>query len=203
MERFLSPLRGALPDIDIDVESARREEIYRAILDRYGGERCVCVSMMDTYRVRHAVRMSVPRSACHLARSTRSPRRFRTSAPAMLAPHCALPVGWPDFNSERLNLMFRLVESLDGLPRHIAVVRRPPLRRHPARPHPVEASYAGFPDEPVQDDVEDLAACSNSMCWASRMQSSMAYAIKEIARTDEVEVDLDAGAPTTTRRPSR
>ena len=56
MERFLSPLRDSLPDIDIDVESARRLEVYEAILDRYGGERCVCVSMMDTYRVRHAVR---------------------------------------------------------------------------------------------------------------------------------------------------
>src|SRR4029077_19000504 len=56
MERFLSPLRASLPDIDIDVESARREDIYRAILDRYGGERCVCVSMMDPSRVRHAVR---------------------------------------------------------------------------------------------------------------------------------------------------
>ena len=56
MERFLSPLREALPDIDIDVESARRLEVYEAILDRYSGERCVCVSMMDTYRVRHAVR---------------------------------------------------------------------------------------------------------------------------------------------------
>ena len=56
MERFLSPLREALPDIDVDVESARREEVYRAILDRFGGERCVTVSMMDTYRVRHAVR---------------------------------------------------------------------------------------------------------------------------------------------------
>ena len=56
MERFLSPLRQALPDIDVDVESARRLEVYEAILDRYGGERCVAVSMMDTYRVRHAVR---------------------------------------------------------------------------------------------------------------------------------------------------
>ena len=41
MERFLSPLRQSLPDIDIDVESARRLEVYDAILDRYGGERCV------------------------------------------------------------------------------------------------------------------------------------------------------------------
>ena len=56
MERFLSPLRASLPDIDLDVESARRLEVYEAILDRYGGERCACVSMMDTYRVRHAIR---------------------------------------------------------------------------------------------------------------------------------------------------
>ena len=55
-ERFLSPLRQALPDIDIDVESARREEIYQWIFDRFGPERTACVSMMETYRVRHAVR---------------------------------------------------------------------------------------------------------------------------------------------------
>jgi error-prone DNA polymerase len=56
MERFLSPLRQALPDIDIDVESARRLEVYQAIFDRFGAERVACVSMMDTYRVRHAIR---------------------------------------------------------------------------------------------------------------------------------------------------
>ena len=36
MERFLSPLREALPDIDVDVESARRLEVYERILDRCG-----------------------------------------------------------------------------------------------------------------------------------------------------------------------
>jgi error-prone DNA polymerase len=56
MERFLSPLRHQLPDIDVDVESARRTEVYEQILARYGGERCTCVSMMDTYRARHGVR---------------------------------------------------------------------------------------------------------------------------------------------------
>ena len=40
MERFLSPLRRSLPDIDIDVESARRLEVYDAILERFGSERC-------------------------------------------------------------------------------------------------------------------------------------------------------------------
>ena len=56
MERFCSPLRAELPDIDIDVESARRTEIYERILGRFGGKRVTCVSMMDTYRVRHAIR---------------------------------------------------------------------------------------------------------------------------------------------------
>src|SRR5437763_7615647 len=56
MERFLTPLRIALPDIDLDVESARRTEVYEAILQRFGAERVACVSMMDTYRVRHAIR---------------------------------------------------------------------------------------------------------------------------------------------------
>ena len=56
MERFCSPLRAELPDIDVDVESARRTEIYEAVLTRFGGERVTCVSMMDTYKVRHAVR---------------------------------------------------------------------------------------------------------------------------------------------------
>ena len=56
MERFCSPLRAELPDIDIDVESARRTEVYERILERFGGDRVTCVSMMDTYKVRHAVR---------------------------------------------------------------------------------------------------------------------------------------------------
>ena len=56
MERFLSPLRHQLPDIDIDVESARRMEVYDAVIARFGADRVSCISMMDTYRVRHAIR---------------------------------------------------------------------------------------------------------------------------------------------------
>ncbi len=56
MERFCSPLRAQLPDIDVDVESARRTEIYERVLERFGGDRVTCVSMMDSYRVRHAIR---------------------------------------------------------------------------------------------------------------------------------------------------
>jgi error-prone DNA polymerase len=56
MERFLSKERVVLPDIDIDVESARRLEVYRAIIGRFGTERVATVAMPETYRVRHAIR---------------------------------------------------------------------------------------------------------------------------------------------------
>ena len=38
-ERFMNPMRNDLPDIDIDVESARREDVYDMILSRHGNER--------------------------------------------------------------------------------------------------------------------------------------------------------------------
>ena len=65
MERFLSPVRATLPDIDLDVESARRLDAYRIIFDAYGAERTACVCMMETYRARSAIRdvaaaMSLP-----------------------------------------------------------------------------------------------------------------------------------------------
>ena len=56
MERFLSESRKGLPDIDLDVESARRIEAYRAIVDAYSEQRVACVSMMETYRARSAIR---------------------------------------------------------------------------------------------------------------------------------------------------
>ena len=99
MERFCSPLRAQLPDIDIDVESARRTEIYERILARFGGERVTCVSMMDTYRVRHAIRDVGAALGLPPRRSTRWRRRSRTSpratsaTPSPSCPSCG-PAGW-------------------------------------------------------------------------------------------------------------
>src|SRR4051794_19473437 len=195
MERFLSPLRASLPDIDIDVESARREDIYRAILDRYGGERCVCVSMMDTYRVRHAVRDvgaalgmppgetdAIAKAFPHIR--ARDARMAMRDLPELRAAGLA---------HERLDLFFDLVERLDGLPRHIAV--------HPCGVllsdatlldrTPVEASFVGFPMSQFdKDDVEDLGLLKLDVLGI-RMQSSMAHAVDLVRQTDDVEIDLD------------
>lgn len=49
-ERFLSVRRRSLPDIDVDVESARRLEVYNRIIERFGTDRVAVTGMPETYR---------------------------------------------------------------------------------------------------------------------------------------------------------
>ncbi len=199
MERFLSPLREALPDVDVDVESARRTEVYERILDRFGGERVACVSMMDTYRVRHAVRdvgaaLGMPPGEIDQIAKAFPHIRARDV-------HLALEE-LPELRASRLgqggqgslDLLFRLVARLDGLPRHVAL--------HPCGVllsdttlldrTPVEASWLGFPMSQFdKDDVEELGLLKLDVLGI-RMQSAMSYAVDEVVRVDGGDpIDLD------------
>lgn len=201
MERFLSPLRRALPDIDLDVESARRTEVYDKILETFGGERVACVAMVETYRVRHAVRdvgaaLSLPPVEID-AMAKAFPHIRAKAAKAALQDLPELRAA--GLGEQRLNVLFSLVESLDGLPRHIAL--------HPCgvllsdsslgQRTPLEASFGGYPMSQFdKDDVEDLGLLKLDVLGI-RMQSAMAYAVSEIERTAAVgpTPDLDALAP--------
>ncbi len=55
-ERFLSPERDGPPDIDIDIESGRREEVIQYVYERYGRSHAAQVANVITYRARSAVR---------------------------------------------------------------------------------------------------------------------------------------------------
>ncbi len=55
-ERFLSPERDGPPDIDVDIESDRREEVIQYVYGRYGRENAAQVANVITYRPRSAVR---------------------------------------------------------------------------------------------------------------------------------------------------
>jgi error-prone DNA polymerase len=204
MERFCSPLRRALPDIDIDVESARRLEIYDMVFKRYGDSnwagpnnqsRCAVVSMVDTYRARHAIRdagaalglpgmeidmlaKSMPHvRARHIAKTLESLpelRRMNTSAPLMAAT-------------------IEMAQRLDGLPRHLAM--------HPCAivlsdggfldRAPLMASAGGYPMVAFdKDDVEAVGLLKLDVLGV-RMQSTIAYSLKEIERVHKDVVDID------------
>ncbi|MFG2605179.1 DNA polymerase III subunit alpha [Streptomyces sp. NPDC048514] len=200
MERFLSKERVVLPDIDIDVESARRLEVYRAIIDRFGGERVATVSMPETYRVRHAIRdvgaaLSMdPAEIDRVAKSFPHIRARDARAALEELPELKRLAG----EKERYGRLWELVEALDALPRGIAM--------HPcgvllsdasllARTPVVPTSGEGLPMAQFdKEDVEDLGLLKLDVLGV-RMQSAMAHAVAEVERVSGERVDLDTLAP--------
>jgi error-prone DNA polymerase len=55
-ERFLSPARDGPPDIDVDIESGRREEVLQYVYERHGRHHAAQVAAVITYRTRSARR---------------------------------------------------------------------------------------------------------------------------------------------------
>ena len=55
-ERFISPERNEPPDIDVDFEHERREEVIQYIYARYGRERAGLAASVTTYRARSSIR---------------------------------------------------------------------------------------------------------------------------------------------------
>ncbi len=55
-ERFLSPERDGPPDIDIDIESGRREEVIQHVYEQHGRRHAAQVANVITYRAKSSVR---------------------------------------------------------------------------------------------------------------------------------------------------
>ncbi|GII91622.1 DNA polymerase III subunit alpha [Sinosporangium siamense] len=195
MERFLSEGRIGLPDIDVDVESARRLDCYRAIYERYGEARVACVSMMETYRARSAIRdvgaaMGLPPHEIDaIAKAFPHIRARQIRAALSDLPELA-GSGLGDGTLERV---FLLAERLDGLPRHIALhpcgvlIGNSTLRDRT----PVERSMLEFPMSQFdKDDVEEAGLLKLDVLGV-RMQSAIAYALAEVERVDGEKIDLD------------
>ncbi|HLB63085.1 MAG TPA: DNA polymerase III subunit alpha [Actinomycetota bacterium] len=193
-ERFLNPLRDELPDIDVDVESARREDVYDMVLSRYGDDRAACVAMVDTYRARAAIRevgktLGIPEVELGvIAKSFPHIGAHRVREAIERLPELA----GSNLNVGQLEIMFRVVERLDGFPRHIAlhpsgiVLSRDDLVTRV----PLERSFQGYRMiQADKDDVELLGYLKLDVLGV-RMLSSMRHALDEIARTEAVKVDL-------------
>ena len=196
MERFLTPVRATLPDIDLDVESARRLDAYRIIFDAYGAERTACVCMMETYRARSAIRdvaaaMSLPPDEIGA---------IAKAFPHIRAKHITAALGeLPELrrsrvNTEQLSTIFNIAEQLDGLPRHVAMhpcgvllSDRTLLDRTA-----VQASAEGFPLSHLDKDDAEIAGVIKLDVLGVRMQSAMAHTLAEIERTTAEKIDIDA-----------
>ena len=197
MERFLSKRRAALPDIDIDVESARRLEVYRAIFGRFGAERVATVAMPETYRVRHAIRdvgaaLSLdPAETDRLAKAFPHIRARDARAAMEELPELRAVAA----EKEKFGRLWELVEALDALPRGVAM--------HPCGVLLSDASllrpYAGGADQrrglsrcrSSTRTTWRSSGCSSSMCWACGCSRRWRTRSLRSARATGERLDLD------------
>jgi error-prone DNA polymerase len=131
-ERFISASRGEPPDIDIDFEHERREEVIRHLYDRYGRDRAAICATVIRYRPRSAIRevgkaMGLSEDVtARLAKASWGPGREMGLAKLATAERL-------DIADPRLAMMLELVEELLDFPRHTAthvggfVITRGPL----------------------------------------------------------------------------
>lgn len=118
-ERFLSPDRADLPDIDIDVCQRRRHELLQYVKDKYGEDRIAHLGVLNTFGARGAVReagtyLGLPKKQvdvlAKLLPSFSGRGGIRHSLDT-LPELSKLPAGKEPFSS-----LFQLAERLEGLP---------------------------------------------------------------------------------------
>ncbi|GAB1331646.1 DNA polymerase III subunit alpha [Streptomyces sennicomposti] len=194
-ERFLSERRTSLPDIDLDVESERRLEVYDAIIKRFGRERTAVTGMPETYRARHALRDTglalgiPPQVVGEIAKSFPHLRARDIRGALAELPELRQLAS----QAGKFGPLWGLAEGLDALPRGYAMhpcgvilSNAALLDRLPVQPTP-----AGYPMvQADKEDVEDLGLLKLDVLGV-RMQSAMAYAVAEIHRTTGRLLDLD------------
>ena len=76
-ERFISKERNEPPDIDVDFEHQRREEVMQYVYAKYGRDRAALAATLITYRPKSAVRSDTSRRWARCAAVVR--RRPRMS----------------------------------------------------------------------------------------------------------------------------
>jgi error-prone DNA polymerase len=155
-ERFLSRERNEPPDIDVDFEHQRREEVIQYIYGKYGRDRAALAATLITYQPRSAVRDVGKALGMELAQVDRLARSLAWwDRPDVM--RMRLQEAGFDPRSDTIRLLLALLDALIGFPRHLSqhvggfVISRGPL----SRLVPVEnAAMAGR--SVIQWDKDDL-----------------------------------------------
>lgn len=118
-ERFISRERNEAPDIDVDFEHERREEVLQYLYEKYGRERAGLAAALITYRSRSAVRDVGKALGLSLDRVDALAKQVEGYAREdNLETRCEA-VGL-DRQSELIQRLIYLVNELIGFPRHLS-----------------------------------------------------------------------------------
>ncbi|WP_214407860.1 error-prone DNA polymerase [Pseudonocardia lacus] len=110
-ERFLSPAREGYPDIDLDIESGRREEVIQYVYRTYGRGCAAQVANVITYRPRSAVRDTAKALGFSPGQQDAWSKRIERWSGLADGP---LPASIPE-------QVIELADDLLGFPRHLGI----------------------------------------------------------------------------------
>ena len=121
-ERFLSKERGEPPDIDVDFEHERREEVIQYLYERYGRHRAALVNEFICYRGRSALRdvgKVFGLSLDQVGRLSKSMDRWSAGA-ASSTPELVREAGL-DPDAHEIRSTIEIAAQLAGYPRHVSI----------------------------------------------------------------------------------
>jgi len=157
-ERFVSAERHEPPDIDVDFEHERREEVFQYIYDKYGREHAGIVAEVITYRPRSAIRDVGKVLGLSLDRIAALAKKHEWWDTMAMQADCLREVGL-DPNDRTVRLLAKLIPQILGFPRHLSqhvggfVITRGPLSEM------VPIENAAMPDRTfIEWDKDDIDA---------------------------------------------
>lgn len=160
-ERFMSPERKGLPDIDIDFESRYRDEVIDYVYQRYGEDRVARVATYNTFQARSAVRdlgKALGFTGAELGSIAK--RLPHTHADKLRQVLSTLPeLKYSPLQEGRFQLLLELSEKIAGFPRFlgthlggVVISKIPLLRLTPLQKSALGPIITQFD----KDDVEEL-----------------------------------------------
>lgn len=157
-ERFISKERNEPPDIDVDFEHHRREEVIQYLYQKYGRHRAALAASVVVYRPRSAIRdagkaLGLPNDLVDTLAKTQDGMYARVIEPTYIEQ------AGLDIQDPRIQQCLHMAEQLLGFPRHLSqhtggfVIARDTLSEL------VPIENASMPDRSViQWDKDDLDA---------------------------------------------
>ncbi|HSJ81213.1 MAG TPA: PHP domain-containing protein, partial [Thiobacillus sp.] len=118
-ERFISRERNEPPDIDVDFEHERREEVIQYLYAKYGRDRAALAATVITYRPKSAMRDVGKALGFDLEQVDRLAKSVAWWDGRKVLPDRLAEAGFDPAN-RKVALLMRLVDALVGFPRHLS-----------------------------------------------------------------------------------
>ena len=118
-ERFISSERNEPPDIDVDFEHERREEVFQYIYEKYGRERAAITAEVIRYRTRSAIRDVGKALGLSLDVIDVLAKQVEWFSGQALPDDGLRQIGL-DPRDRTIRMLVRLVQQLRGFPRHLS-----------------------------------------------------------------------------------